>query len=539
MDKYTVGLDFGTLSGRAVIVRNRDGQEMASKAFPYPHGVITGCLSGAGIALPDSYALQDPRDYMEAVPALLREVIRDSGIAPEDITAIGVDATATTMLPLDENMQPLCLQERFRTEPHAYIKLWKHHGAQKQADRINRLAAERKESFLRQCGGQVSAEWFWPKVMEIYTEAPDVYRAAACYVELGDWIAYLLTGERKRSPAIAVIHAQWNKAAGYPSGDFWQALEPGLLPAVRSMSLWPVQQEGACAGQLTREMAGMTGLLPETRVSLANTDSPIALFSLGIQDEGTAALVVGTSSVMLTFSRDDCFVPGAMVNASDILLPGLTVHMFGQSAVGDVFQWFAEQLLPYADTVAAQREKLTPIAWLNKQAAQTGPSGIVSLEWLNGCRFLQNMDFRGTISGITLQTTAAMIYRSLVEATAFGLKIMLDTADKHGVPVRALRACGGIAQKSPEIMQIYADILEREITVTSSGQENAHGSAIYGAVAAGREHGGYDSLTEAIPQMQCAVQKRYVPDSRYRDQYRQMYAAYQELITRMTGDQQP
>lgn len=529
---YSIGLDFGTLSGRAVLVDNRNGREIASCDYAYPHAVIEKCLPGSNIPLPDGFALHHPQDYLDALPFLLREVWEKSGVDPKDITGIGVDTTATTILPLDENDMPLCFRKEFRDEPHAWMKLWKHHTTQPQAEKLNALAKAQNKGFLQHCGGKTSAEWYWPKVMEIAEKAPAVYAASHSIVELADWIVYLLTKEKKRCQFIAACHSHDLQNDQGIDRDFLHTLDSQLVKQAEKNQLWPLQSVLTMAGGLNADLAAQTGLNAGTAVAMGCTDSPIAMLSMGVTKEEEGVLILGTSSMLMFYSKKDAYIPGAMGNAENALLPGHILHLFGQSAVGDIFQWFTKNLAPYSYYMEAQEKGESIYQLLNRKIALLPPDGPlpIALDWMNGNRcLLQNTDLSGVMAGLTLSTTADQIYRSLIEATAFGIKMMLDAAKEAGINVQSIRACGGIALKSPEIVQIYADILEVPVYTSSCTQPNALGSAIMGAVAAGSGKGGYDDILEAVNAMHCPMERTYLPNARYQDAYRRRYQHYQQL----------
>jgi L-ribulokinase len=531
--KYSIGLDFGTLAGRAILVNNTNGEEVSEAVFQYRNAIISEYLPNTTIKLATGYALHDPRDYIEAVPTLLKELIDNANINSEDVVGIGVDATASTIIPLDDNYEPVCFQERFRDNPHAWIKLWKHSTTQSQAQRLNAVAKELGEPCLNNCGGKISAEWYWPKMMEVAEEAPEVFRATAYFVELGDWIVYLLTGKRQRGEAIAAIHGQWDKQYGYPSLDCFKRVNPLMAEGLIKNQRLPILPLFARAGYLTADMALKTGLSSTTAVSTANSDSPISLLGLGITGEHKASLVLGTSSVLIVLSKQKHFVQGAMASSvPDAAIPGFYSNNFGQPAVGDVFDWFVNHMVPYKYYLEAADNNQSIFQVLNRRIAtlKPGQSGLVALEWLNGNRsILQNMDLSGLIVGLSLTTTTECIYRSLVEATAFGIKKMIRAAEQSGITINEIHTCGGIAKKSPEIMQIYCDILEMPMYTVTSNQVNAHGSAIMGAVAAGADHGGYDSVTEAVNAMRCAPYKQYEPNVAHQRAYRELFAHYEYL----------
>ena len=533
MEKYTIGLDFGTLAGRAVLVNVCTGEEIAEAVYEYPHGVLEHSLPGSDQILPAGYALQDPEDYPKGVEYLLRSILESSHVPAENIIGIGVDATASTVLPLDSDLQPLCLRPEFRNNPHSWIKLWKHHSTQKYADRINTLAAERREPFLKRCGGKVCAEWFYPKVLETLAEAPEVFHNTECFVELGDWLVFLLTDELKRSSAIAGLHANWSEVPGEaPSKDFLIQLAPELTPFAEVRKKLPILPAFSRAGGLSEQLAFRTGLLPGTAVSAATTDSPVAMLSLGATEEGSCALILGTSGVLMFPSSQSNCISGAMACVKDQMLPGAYGNMFGQSSVGDSYGWFAENLVPYRIYREAEKNGESVFSILNRSLEQISPenTSVIALDWLNGSRsLLQNASLKGGFWGLTLSATTEQLYHALVESTAFELKTIVDAVSDAGVTLNEIRACGGISGKSPEIMQLFADVLSLPIMTYQSAQTVGRGAAILGALSAGKEKGGYDSVAEAVRAMGCSPAKLYRPEPRRSEIYRNRYREYLNL----------
>lgn len=530
--KYSIGLDFGTLTARAVIVDTADGKALATSTFGYQDAIIDSTLPESRIHLPADFALQNPRDYQEAVVSPLRDILHRSGVRAEDVIGIGVDSTASTVLALDENYMPLCLHPECKNNPHSWIKMWKHHSPQKQADRINAAASRLGESFLQRCGGKVSVEWFYPKMLETLELAPDIFDRAAYFVELGDWIVYLLTGEMKRSSAIASLHAHWDSTQGMPSDEFFHQLHPKMADKVRQNQKIPVAPIFSAVGTLSREIAAQTGLTERTMVSIADTDSPVALLSLNVTNENTGALILGTSSVFMLLSQKEHYIRGAMASVKDQLMPGFFGNMFGQSAVGDSFEWFVKNMVPYQYYLEAKNNDKSVFDIMNAAMERLDPrvEHVLATDWFNGSRsLLQNSSLSGALVGMSLSTRPEQIYRALVESSAFGLKKILNSIHDAGIPLEQIRACGGLARKSPAIMQIYADILEIPIYTAASAQAIGQGAAILGAQAAGSENGGYDQIADAVGAMHCPVATCYTPRNEYRQLYRELFAQYEEV----------
>ncbi|MCY9330033.1 ribulokinase [Bacillus haynesii] len=531
---YTIGVDFGTLSGRAVLVDVRTGEEIAAAVKEYTHGVIDRELPDSKRKLPRDWALQHPADYIEVLEETIPSLLKQSKADPKEIIGIGIDFTACTILPVDNNGTPLCMREEYASEPHSYVKLWKHHAAQEQANRLNQIAEERNESFLQTYGGKISSEWLFPKVMQIAEEAPDIYDAATEIMEAADWIVYMLCGNRKRNNCTAGYKAIWNKKSGYPSDDFFASLHPKLKHIVREKLTEDIYSVGEKAGGLTEEMAGKTGLLAGTAVAVANVDAHVSVPAVGITEPGKMLMIMGTSTCHMLLGEDVRMVPGMCGVVEDGILPGYVGYEAGQSCVGDHFQWLIQHFVPEAYMKEAEAEEISIFELLSRKADRLhiGESGLLALDWWNGNRStLVDADLTGMMLGMTLATKPEDIYRALVEATAYGTRIIIETFRQSGVPIEELYAAGGIAEKNPFIMQIYADVTNMEIKISGSPQAPALGSAIFGALAAGSVNGGYDHIEEAVAHMGKIKDQTYKPIPENVALYDQLYAEYKKLYT--------
>lgn len=529
-EKYAVGIDFGTLSGRAVLARLSDGEILAQSALAYRHGVYEETLPD-GTKAPSGWALQDPADYLEVLFHTVPEILKAAGVCPENVVGIGVDVTSCTMFPVDERGIPLCFQEKYKNHPHAYGKLWKHHAAQPEADRLNRLAAERGEDFLLRYGNKVSSEWMFPKLMEICEEAPEIYEAAARFIEAADWLPWMLTGKETRAASMAGYKALWHES-GYPPEEFLASLHPLLRNAPKEKLGDGVLPQGSLAGHLTKEMAEKLGLSEQTAVSVGNIDAHVALPSVGITEPGKLLMILGTSTCDILCGEDERHVPGICGVVKDGALPGLYGYEAGQPCVGDMLDWFSRRCVPESYKKEAEAAGVSLQELLTKKAERLipGESGLLALDWWNGNRsVLVDSELSGMILGLTLKTKPEEIYRALIEATAFGQRMIIENFEAFGVPVKELYACGGIAKKNPMMMQIYADVCKREIFVGKSDQCPALGSAMFGAVAAGKMGGGYDTIGEAAAAMGHVEEKTYVPMLEHADVYDRLYREYERL----------
>ncbi|TWM31013.1 Ribulokinase [Bacillus paralicheniformis] len=522
------------MSGRAVLVDVRTGEEIATAVKEYTHGVIDRELPVSKRKLPRDWALQHPADYIEVLEETIPSLLKQSKADPKEIIGIGIDFTACTILPVDENGTPLCMREEYASEPHSYVKLWKHHAAQEQANRLNQIAEERNEPFLQTYGGKISSEWLVPKVMQIVEEAPVIYDAAAEIMEAADWIVYMLCGTRKRNNCTAGYKAIWNNKSGYPSDDFFASLHPKLKNIVREKLTEDIYSVGEKAGGLTEEMAGKTGLLAGTAVAVANVDAHVSVPAVGITEPGKMLMIMGTSTCHMLLGEDVRMVPGMCGVVENGILPGYVGYEAGQSCVGDHFHWLIQHFVPEAYMKEAKAEGISIFELLSQKAdrLQIGESGLLALDWWNGNRStLVDADLTGMLLGMTLATKSEEIYRALVEATAYGTRIIIETFRQSGVPIEELYAAGGIAEKNPFIMQIYADVTNMEIKISGSPQAPALGSAIFGALAAGSVSGGYDHIEEAVAHMGKIKDQTYKPIPENVALYDRLYTEYKELYT--------
>ncbi|MDU0332409.1 ribulokinase [Paenibacillus sp. 3LSP] len=530
--KYTIGIDYGTQSGRAVLVDLSDGREVADHVTPYPHHVIDERLPGSGIKLEHDWALQYPGDYLEVLRRSVPAVLQESGIDPADVIGIGIDFTACTMLPVDAQGQPLSFDPALADNPHSWVKLWKHHAAQPEADKINAIAAERGEAFLARCGGKISSEWMIAKVWQILDEAPEIYEKADLFLEATDWVIAQMTGNIVRNSCTAGYKAIWHKQDGYPSKEYFKALDPRLEDLTDTKLRGDVIPLGTNAGGLLPEMAEMMGLTPGIAVAVGNVDAHAAVPAVGVVSPGKLVMAMGTSICHMLLGTEEKQVEGMCGVVEDGIIPGLYGYEAGQSAVGDIFEWYVEEALPAYVKEAAEKEGLTVHQWLEREAAayQPGQTGLLALDWWNGNRsVLVDTDLTGMILGMTLLTKPQEIYRALLEATAFGTRKIIDAFVQNGVQVDALYACGGLPQKNRLLMQIYADVTNREIFVADSKQTPALGAAMFAAVAAGAEAGGYDSILDAAEKMARVKEETFKPIPAHVEVYEKLYQEYSQL----------
>ncbi len=531
MAKYVIGVDFGTLSGRALLVNAESGEELSTAVYEYPHGVMDEALP-SGKVLPPDWALQHPQDYLDVFSHTIPAVLKESGVAGEDVIGIGIDFTACTLIPVKSDGTPLCFLEQYRDEPHAYIKLWKHHAAQDKANKLNEIAAETGQKWLSRYGGKISSEWAVPKIWQTLDEAPQVYQEADYFIEAADWVIWQLTGVQTRNSCTAGYKAIWHKKEGYPDKEFFKALDPRLENVVEDKLSCPVSPLGSRAGEITEAAAKLTGLKPGTAVAVANVDAHVTVPAVKIDGPGKMLAIMGTSTCHILLGTKEQTVPGMCGVVEDGVCPGYFGYEAGQSCVGDHFAWFVENCVGQEYYEAAKAEGLNIHQYLTKKAEQlkVGESGLVALDWWNGNRsVLVDVDLTGLLLGMTLQTKPEEIYRALIEATAYGTRKIIETFRENGVPVEEFYASGGISYKNPMAMQIYADIIKVPIKIGGSLQGPALGSAIFAAVAAGSDRGGYDDVFEAARVMGKLKDTVYYPIPANSAVYDKLYNEYSLL----------
>jgi len=530
--KYSIGVDFGTQSGRAVLVEVDTGKEITTAVKEYTHGVMDEFLCDGTTKLEPDWALEHPGDYLEVLEVTIPAVLKESGVSPDDVIGVGIDFTACTMLPIDKEGNPLCFQERFKSNPHSYVKLWKHHAAQDEANKLNEIAKKRNEEFLNLYGGKISSEWLIPKIWQILDEAPEIYNEAYKFIEAADWIVLQLTGEEKRNSCTAGYKAIWNKRKGYPSKEFFKALDPRLENVVEEKLSTDIYPLGSKAGEITEKAAKLTGLKPGTAVAVANVDAHVAFPAVGITEPGKMLMIMGTSTCHILLGTEEKIVPGMCGVVEDGIIEGYFGYEAGQSCVGDHFEWFIENCLPASYYKEAQERNINIHKLLREKASalKVGESGLVALDWWNGNRsVLVDADLTGVIVGCTLLTKPEEIYRALIEATAYGTRMIIETFQENGVPITELYAAGGIAEKDELMMQIYSDVTNMEIRISASAQTPALGAAMFGAVAAGKDRGGYDTIVDAAKVMAKVKEKYYKPIPENVAVYNKLYKEYKIL----------
>ncbi len=530
--KYAVGVDYGTQSGRAVLVDLENGNEIAEHVTVYKHQVIDEVLPGTEISLGQDWALQHPQDYMDVLEQSVPAIIAESGVDNRDIIGIGIDFTACTVLPINEKGEPLCFVEQFCNNPHSWVKLWKHHAAAPEAQEINELALMRQEKWIARYGGKVSSEWMHAKAWQMLKEAPDIYEAADQIVEAADWVVAQMTGHLVRNSCTAGYKALWHKQDGFPDREFWEALDPRLGNLHEEKLRGEIIPLGTKAGDLSAAMAERIGLYPGTAVAAAIIDAHAGVPGVGVVTPGKLVMAMGTSLCHLLLASEEKHIEGVSGVVEDGIIPGFYAYEAGQAAVGDIFEWFVEESVPAYITKDAEQKGENIHQYLTRKATElnVGQSGVLALDWWNGNRsVLSDPELSGAIVGLTLQTKPWEIYRALLEATAFGTRKVIEAFEASGFAIEQLYACGGLPKKNALLMQIYADVTNKEIVIAASNQTNALGAAMYGAAAAGSARGGYSSIQEAAAAMARVEEATYIPNEANVAVYERLYKEYIKL----------
>ncbi|SBV25228.1 ribulokinase [Micromonospora krabiensis] len=515
-DRYVVGVDYGTLSGRALVVRVRDGVEVGTAVHEYRRGVIESALPDGGPPLPPDWALQDPEDYRDVLRHAVPAALADAGVDPTQVIGIGTDFTACTVLPTLADGTPLCEVPELRHRPHAWVKLWKHHAAQPHADRINALAHERREPWIGRYGGKISAEWQFAKGLQILEEDPEIYRRAERFIEAADWIVWQLCGAETRNVCTAGYKGI-RQDGRYPSTDYLGALHPDFADFATKLD-GPLLPLGDRAGVLSARAAEWTGLPAGIAVAVGNVDAHVTAASAQALTPGRLVAIMGTSTCHVVNGNHPAEVPGMCGVVDGGISPGAWGYEAGQSGVGDIFGWFVRHAAPAG---LDSHERLTELA----AAQPVGAHGLVALDWWNGNRsLLVNHDLSGLIVGLTLATRPQDVYRALLESTAFGTRMIIEAFVEAKVPVTDIVVAGGLASNRL-LMQIYADVTNRPLSIIGSAQGPALGSAIHAAVAAGA----YPTIHEASAAMGRVDEGVYQPVPENVRAYDALYAEYRAL----------
>ena len=523
---YTIGVDFGTLSGRALLVDVRDGSEVATAVFNYPHAVMDEQLPH-GKPLPPEWALQHPQDYLDVLTQTIPAVLQQSGISPDQVVGIGIDFTASSPMPTKSDGTPLCFLAQYADEPHAYVKLWKHHAAQAQADRINEVARQRGETWLKRYGGKYSSEWFFSKLLQILEESPAVYADIDVFIEAADWIIWQLTGVLTRNTCTAGYKMLVQDGA-YPSPGYFAALHPDFEKVIAEKVQGDFAPLAGKAGTLIPTMAARLGLPAHVAVAVGNVDAHVTAPAVKATQAGVMVMIMGTSTCHIMSSDQLQDLDGMCGVVDGGIIDGLYGYEAGQSGVGDIFAWFVDHAVPMEYHEQARQADMTLHQYLEHLASQqtVGEHGLIALDWWNGNRStLVDVDLSGVLVGATLATRAPDIYRALIESTAYGTREIIEAFEARGVQVKELVAAGGLPDKNALLRQIYADVTGRTLKLAGSSQSPALGAAMHAAVAGGI----YPNINDAAQRMGKLKDEVVHPIPENQATYNQLYAEYQTL----------
>ncbi len=526
MEQYSIGIDFGTQEVRAMLV-DRKGHCMTETSGRYPHGVMTECLPD-GTPLPDSFALQHPGDYVDTLIKVLKKLLAGHSDWVKQVVGIGIDFTQCTMMPVDEKGIPLCFQEEYKTNPYAWVKLWKHHGAEPQAKRLTEVARQRKEAFLAFCGEEIYAETMFPKILETYERAPEIYNAADSFIELADWITFYLTGSRKRSCSIAGCAALWRPEEGYPTSEYFEAVASGFGRVAEEKLTKDLVEVGEPVGFLSKEKAEMLGLQPGLPVAAGLGDCQAAFIGVGLHQGETLLSVMGTSSCDMLIHNKGIGIPGMYGVSYGSMVKKQYGYEAGQATMGDLFSWFIGNCIPEKYFERAKEKEISIFDYLNSLAEEfePGDTGLLVLDWWNGNRsVLLDTDLSGMILGMDLETKCEEIYLALSEGLAFGKKRIIQQFRQYGILVKELYMTGGVANKNPFLMQLFADIIGLPVKVSAVENGSCLGSAIYGMAAGG----GFEDLSQAASAMGQGADRIYLPNTEKREIYEILYQEYETL----------
>ena len=534
MSKLSLGLDFGTASVRALLVDVQTGDEAAEACVDYEHGVLGENLPGSAAAtLGPDWFLQHPQDYADGLTEAVSGAMRESGAGADDVVGIGLDFTSCTVMPVDDSGTPLCMKEEFAADPQAWVKLWKHHGGADEAARMLEVAEERGEKFLDYYAHAISSEWLLPKVLETYHRSRAVYDAAWTFVEGADWVAWQLTGRLARNACCAGFKAQYvADLGGYPTSEFLEAVEPGFGDFFETRMPGPIVPAGHAVGGLTPAWAQRLGLAPGTPLSAGMIDAHMGVPGVGVTEAGRMVFVMGTSFCHMMLGSELKLFEGPLGVVKDGITSGFYAYESGQTAGGDIYAWFVDNCVPGRYEERARREGRSVHALLSElaQALEVGESGLVALDWWNGNRsVLMDPQLSGLLAGVTLNTSPEEMYRALIEATAFGTRVIIECYQRAGVDLAELVACGGLPEQNPFVVQVFADVCNMPIHTAGTAQACALGSAMCGAAVAGSGRGGYDSIEQAAARMAKPFKKTYRPAPGKAAAYDELYAEYVRL----------
>ncbi|WP_128331728.1 ribulokinase [Apibacter sp. HY039] len=526
-DQYILGVDFGTLSVRSTVVRVSDGFEKGTAAVRYKHGVMDTHLTvSKNELLPPDFALQVPSDYLESFQKSAQEAILNSGVVVRHIIGIGIDFTSATVLATDDQGKPLCEYPEFSDRPHAYAKLWKHHGANEQAQRLLEVAKQRKEPWLPRYGGLLSSELLLPKVLETFEKDPEIYKNTVHFVDALDWMSWLLTGNLVYASADSGFKRHYQDGK-YPDPEYLEKVSPGFGRVYIDKMSAPIQPLGSKSGNLTQEWAQRLGLEPGISVSVGNIDAHVTAAAIKAVEPGIMTAILGTSACYIVSGPEFKEVPGMLGITYGGVSDGTWCFEAGQSAFGDILAWYIQNCVPEEYAESAKNENLNLHDYLTRKAStqEIGEHGLLALDWHNGNRsILCDHNLSGMVLGLSLTTRAEDIYRALMESCAFGARKIIETMKQHGVVIKEIVAAGGLL-KNKWLMQLISDVTRIPLSITEATMVGALGSAIYGSVAAGC----YETLQQASDAMGSKIPNVYKPHEDRSVRYDELYNEYLTL----------
>ncbi|MBG0787497.1 MAG: ribulokinase [Anaerolineaceae bacterium] len=527
--KFTIGIEFGNEIVTALLVNVSNGKCANVEDYQYTHGIITDRLPDSNIELAPGWALHHPRDYITALKRIVPRLLKGNNIDASQVIGIGVSFADSTLIPTTEDGTPLSQLDDYKDDPNAWPKIGRHSAAKDKADKITELAADRFETFLDRYGGRINAEWFFPKVWETYDESSSIYNAADRLIEGCDWITWQLTGVESRSITAAGYKALWSTVEGFPLETFFSSLDPALANVVDEKMSREISPLGQKVGELSEEAARWLKLNPGIPVATGMMNNQAAVPAAGVVEPGNMAILLGTRFVHMVLSKKEYRVPGMVGMVRDGIIPDYIGYEAGQASGGDQFAWFMENAVPEEYAKEARRRKISLFEYLEEKAAALEPaeSGLIALDWWNGNRsILVDDDLSGLILGYNLKTKPEEIYRALLEASAYGTRKIIETFIASGIPINEIIVSGGAPMKNKLLLKILADVTRMEIKVADCPHSSAMGAAMYAAVAAGEENGGYATIQDASQKMAHLMTKTFLPNNNDKKTYNRLYSEY-------------
>ncbi|MGD6886517.1 ribulokinase [Staphylococcus shinii] len=521
---YSIGIDYGTASGRVFLVDTSNGDIISTYIKEYQHGTISESLNGK--PLPHNYFLQHAEDYTSILEEGVKHVLAESNVSSDSVIGIGVDFTSCTIVFLDEDFKPLHLNPALKDNPHSYVKLWKHHGAQDEATQMKKVSDEINPSWLDYYGHSVNSEWMIPKILEVKHKAPEILKQTAYIMEAGDYLVSLLTDKNIRSNCGIGFKGFYNEDDGF-NYDFFEAVDPELPAIVKNKCEAPVVPIGESAGNLSEYYQQLWGLSVNVQISPYIIDAHSGVLGVGAIEQGEFTPVIGTSTCHLMLDPKQEPIPAITGSVKDAIIPGLYAYEAGQAAVGDLFNYSAE-LAPKAIADQAEQQGISIFEYLEQLASEIpiDEQHVTVLDWHNGNRsILSDSHLTGSIFGLTLQTPFEMIHRAHIESTAFGTKMIMQQFENNNIPVHTVYAAGGIPIKSELLVDIYANVLNKEIVVIDSSNATALGAAMLAANVGGA----YVTLKEAVQQMKQPIYYRKQPEPEKVKKYEILFQRYKSL----------